>query len=119
MADIIFIPDGVTDNKIVAIKTIRELLSVSLKDAKEVADSVWAGNEMRCKLLPRSGVVVVEGINTLKDVCGIKAIVNDRNRKVLNEMKEAIKNCISGCMEIEEPEILEVLGIAFKMLCEK
>jgi hypothetical protein len=115
--DITFVPNSVVEGKkIQMIKAIRGLTSMGLKDSKHIADDLHKGFE---STVPFNLVADCNEKNLISDLksLGVKVIMGGKEGVI--KMMDNVKECIALCTESEEPELLEVFSVAFKMLCEK
>lgn len=104
--------------KIELIKEIRYLTGFSLREAKDLVDSAVEGKtefEVESSIDPTS---LKSSLSKLGE-CGLKTEVDRERADAIFRLKNIVKEGINICADIEEPDILEVLSVAFKMICEK
>jgi len=110
---------GDSPQKIRVIKEIRIITGLSLKEAKDIADELFSGSQMNVNTeFGSKDTVLTDGIRELAEY-GIKVEIDSSHFKAMKQIKEHIKDILALCTEEDEAELLEVVAIAFKMVCEK
>jgi hypothetical protein len=109
--------------KIQAIKHIRFLTDLGLKEAKDIADKLEAGTHTVTEFKPvggkdRDNFEVQEAIKALRDI-DIKVIIEMPHSEEEKELMALVNKTIHICTDIKKVDVLEVLVIAYKMLVEK
>jgi len=109
--------------KIQAIKHIRFLTDLGLKEAKEIADKFETNTPTVTEFKPiggrgRDNFEVQEVIKALRDM-EIKVIIEMPHSEEEKELMALVNKAIHICTDIKKVDVLEVLVIAYKMLVEE
>jgi len=106
------------------IKQIRTITHLGLKESKEIADAVRDG--MRQVIEPALSYKsdrdpeLQKACFALRDLgFNIEYECDLEQSKAQKAIKEHIKAILSLCVDQDESELLEVMSVAFKMVCEK
>ena len=115
--------EGIDWPKIPAIKHIRFLTDLGLKEAKDIVDKLKTGTPSTTEFKPvggkdRDNFEVQEAIKALRDM-EIKVIIEMPHSKESKELMELVNKTIHLCTDIKKVDVLEVLVIAYKMLVEE
>jgi DNA-binding transcriptional MerR regulator len=106
--------------KIQIIKHIRYLAGMTLKEAKDCMEKCLSGTQTveMSSIVDSKCDAARKAVSELQGM-GIETQLRTPHGAELNRVKTIVKEGIDICTAIEEPEMLEVFAVLFKMVCEK